>query len=137
MKKLLMSFVIASTALTAAAPAAAQSWERDRYQDRYVDDREFRGDRNFRGDRDFRGPPVQVQLSRLNQQIERGRQRGTLTNNEARRLRGEVQQLFSLAGRFHRTGGIDQREHFELQRRIGWVRQQLRFERRDDDRRWR
>lgn len=127
MKKLVMSLAIVSTALTAAAPAAAQWQQRDRYQDRYQDDR------------GYRGQDVRPQLHRLSQQISRGIETGRLTNGEARRLRGEVQQLWRLASRFHSTGGYNRREQFELQRRIGWVREQLRFERRDDDRRrgWR
>jgi len=132
MKKFLVSLAIASTALTAAAPAAAQWQGRDRYEDRYHDQRGW-------DDRDYRGGDVRPQLHRLSQQISRGVERGQLTNGEARRLRAEVQQLWRLASRFHATGGYDRREQFELQRRIGWVREQLRFERRDDDRRggWR
>lgn len=131
MKKFLVSLAIASTALTAAAPAAAQ-WGRDRYQDRHYDDRGY-DDREFRG-----GYDVRPQLHRLSQQISRGLERGQLTNGEARRLRGEVRQLWGLASRFHSTGGYDRREQFELQRRIAGVRDQLRYERRDDDRRgWR
>lgn len=124
MKKFLVSLAIASTALTAAAPAAAQWQGRDRY---------------YQDDRGYRGQDVRPQLHRLSQQISRGVESGRLTNGEARRLRAEVQQLWRLASRFHATGGYNQREQFELQRRIGWVREQLRYERRDDDRRggWR
>ena len=123
MKKLLMSLVIASTALTASAPAAAQWQGRDRYYD----------------DRGYRVQDVRPQLHRLSQQIQRGQESGRLTNGEARRLKGEVALLWRLASRFHASGGYNQREQFELQRRIGWVRDQLRYERRDDDRRggWR
>lgn len=128
MKKLLMSLAIASTALTAAAPAAAQYYGRDRYQDRFED----------RSDRLARGSNVSAELRQLNLQINRSFERGALTRGEFRRLHGEVQNLYRLASRFHSSGGYDRREHFELQRRIGWVREQLRQERRDGDRRnWR
>lgn len=128
MKKLLMSLAIASTALTAAAPAAAQ------YRDRGYDVRSERGydDRDYR-----RGRDVEPQLHRLNQQISRAVQRGTISNGEARGLRAEVQNLWQVAARFHRTGGYDGREYAQLQRRIDRVEDRLRYERRDDNRRWR
>jgi hypothetical protein len=125
MKKLLMSLAIVSTALTAAAPAAAQ-WGRDRYYD----------DRGYRDDRGFQGRAIEPQLHQLNRQISRNIENGRLTYGEANRLRAEVRQLWRLASRFASTGGYDRREQFELQRRVDWVRDQLRYERRDNDRRF-
>ena len=138
MKKLLLSLAIASTALSAAAPAAAQNYGRERQQERYDDRYEDRRDGRGYDQRGYGNADVRPQLHRLSQQITRGVERGNITNGEARRLRGEVQSLWQLASRFHASGGYDRRESFELNRRIARVQEQVRFERRDGDRRnWR
>jgi hypothetical protein len=145
MKKLFVSLALASTALVAAAPASAQYYDRgdrydrydrydlDRYEDRY-DDRGRRDGWNRYG---YRGEDLKPRLDRINSQISRGLQRGAITEGEARRLRGEMGAIWRLSQRFWQSQGYDPRERAELNRRINWLQDQVRSERRDDDRRWR
>jgi hypothetical protein len=145
MKKLFVSLALASTALVAAAPANAQDYDRydrDRYEDRYdrgrwddrQDDRYQRDGWNRFG---YRGEDLKPRLDRIGWQISRGLERGNITPNEARRLRAEIGNIYRLSQHFWRSHGYDPRERAELNRRINWLQQQVRFERRDDDRRWR
>ncbi len=141
MKKLIVSLALASSVLVAAAPASAQYYgrDRDRYEDRY--DRDRYDDRGDRGRSEwnrygYRGEDLQPRLGRIGQQISRGQERGLITNGEARRLRGEVHNIWQLSKRFWASRGYDPRERAELDRRINYLQQQVRFERRDDDRRY-
>ena len=136
MKKLFVSVALASTALVAAAPASAQYYDRgDRYdRDRYEDRYDRRDGWNRYG---YRGEDLKPRLDRINAQISRGLQRGMITEGEARRLRGEMGQIWRLSQRFWQSQGYDPRERAELNRRINWLQDQVRFERRDNDRRWR
>lgn len=137
MKKLFVSLALASSVLVAAAPASAQydrgdRYDRDRYEDRYD-----RGQRDGWNRYGYRGEDLKPRLDRINYQISRGLQRGMITEGEARRLRGEMGQIWRLSQRFWQSHGYDPRERAELNRRINWLQDQVRFERRDDDRRWR
>lgn len=119
MKKLLVSFVLATSALVATAPASAQ----------------YEGARHGYGQR---GQDVQVRLNRIENQISRGVERGRITPREARRLHGESRRIWSQARQFQRSGhGLDYRERAILDRRIDRLQAQVRYERRDDDRNWR
>lgn len=135
MKKLLISLAIASSALVAAAPASAQYYDRgDRYQnDRYHDDR---GDNRWNRF-GYRGEDLQPRLDRIQHQISRGQQRGAITDREAYRLRNEVRNIWRVSQRYYSSYGYDLRERDDLDRRIAMLQRQVRFERRDDDRRWR
>lgn len=135
MKTFLVSLALASTALVASAPASAQYYgDRDRY-DRRHDDRFDRGDRY--GERFQRNGQLGRQLDRIGWQINRGVQNGTLSRREADRLRYEHAQLWRVAQRYYATGGLNGWEAQDLDRRVDRLQQRLRFERRDDDRRWR
>jgi hypothetical protein len=134
MKKFLVSLALASTALVASAPASAQYYERDRHDDRRYDDRGDRGDRYGRGE--YRGQDLRPRLDRIQMQISRGLERGNITPREAQRLRYEANSIWAQARNFYRTGGYDYREQAILDERIERLRERLRHERRDDDRRY-
>ncbi|GAO38187.1 hypothetical protein SCH01S_09_00340 [Sphingomonas changbaiensis NBRC 104936] len=111
MKNLIVSLAIASSAMIAATPAAAQG---------------------FRG-----GNGVHQRLQRIEYRIDRNLQRGSLTRAEAFRLRGQANQIERLAWRYGRDG-MSGWEHRDLERRVDRLQNHLQRQRFDDDRRgWR
>lgn len=124
MKKLLVSLVLASSALVATAPASAQ----------------YHGNRphdSWQGERFTRNNWFGQRLDRINYAIQRGMERGAITPREAQQLRREHQNLWRVGQRYYSTNGLDRRERADLERRLDRLQQRLRFERRDDDRRHR
>ncbi len=75
------------------------------------------------------------ELWQLSQRVDRGVRQGDLTRREADYFRREIAQLRNLDQRYS-YGGYDWRDQRQLDQRIDRLRQQLRFDRRDDDRRW-
>ncbi len=112
--KALIASVAAVAALSAAMPAAAQSWGRD------SDFRDFGRGRS--------------ESARLERRIEVGLRSGQLTFREAAMLRRDVAQVRDLEWRYGRDGRISAREARDLDWRYASVTQRLRFERRDPDR---
>ena len=129
MRKLILSTVLAATALGVAAPAAAQFRDHRRdngYQNQYV------------------GANYAVRIENLHRRIHLLDERGAFSRQESYRLNREVDQLQALYNRF-RYDGISQRERYEIDRRIAWLRDQVREDRFDGryqdrrypgDRRW-
>lgn len=110
MKKILLGLV-AATALTAAMPAAAQSFAPSLR------------DINYRE-------------ARLNQQISWGAQRGSLTRYEVRDLRVRLAEVDRLENYYIRTGGgLSYQEIAILNRKLDTVAYRLQVNNRDDDRR--
>ena len=128
MRKVLLSLGLATIALS-AVPAAAQSY---RYDDRGYGDR---GNGWNGGNGQYRDGARQ-ELWRLSQQVDRGIQRGNLTRREADYFRREIAQLRYLDQRYG-YGGYNGRERAQLDQRIDRLRDRLRYERSDDDRRYR
>ena len=120
MKKVLLS-VVAAAAMATALPALAQP-----YGNAW-------GHPSNRGYNNY--SPLQGRLDRLHERIERGLYNGSLTRGEARRLHIRVEQLARLERHFARDG-FSPWERAELERRFDQLRMEIRFERRDDDRRW-
>ena len=112
MRKLLIP-LLAIGAVAAAAPASAQS---------------------YRGHPAAAQAQIRQEISQLDQQISRAEQRGRISPREAQGLR---RQVINLHKRFAqvRRGGIDRREHAMLDGQIRQIRQTLRSERADLDRR--
>ena len=110
MKKALIASVAAVAAVSAALPAAAQTWGRF-------------------DDFGRAGPSA-----RIEQRIETGLRSGQLTMREATMLRRDVARVRDLEWRYGRDGRISSSEARDLDRRYAEVTQRLRFERRDPDR---
>jgi hypothetical protein len=129
MKKLIATLALGASVLAAAAPASAQSYRADRYDDRY--------DRGGRwNDTGFHPTQLRPRLDRISWQISQGMQRGRLTPGEAARLRAEHRHIWQVATNYYRSNGVNQRELRDIDYRIDRLQQRLRFERRDDDRRY-
>ena len=113
MKKL-MIMVAAMAAFGAAVPASAQY-----------------GGQSYRGpdwgpgwDRNFRGPNYDNRIDRLEAQIQRGIQRGTISYREARSLREDVRKLERIERDYSR-GGFTRSERDRLERRIDNLREKI------------
>ena len=112
MRKIVISALIAGAAVV-ASPAAAQNWGYNGYG---------------------AASAVSQQIHQLQSQIANAQRRGTISPREANGLRrqaSQVQRNFRLFSR----NGLDRREVAVLQSQVQQVRQALRFERRDFDRR--
>jgi hypothetical protein len=106
MKKLL-ALAAAIGALTVAAPASAQTWQ-----------------------------SINERQARLEQRIEVGIRNGSLTRNEAFRLRAEFRDLARLEARYRATGGLSYGEREDLDRRFDALSMRIRYERHDQDSRY-
>lgn len=117
MKKILLSIaaVSAIAAATVPAMASAQSYGPDRY-DRGPDRGYGQGDR----------------VARLDQRIDMGIRNGSLTRNEAWRLKGDLRETARLQARYSR-GGLSGWERADLDRRFDRISAQIRYERHDRD----
>jgi hypothetical protein len=117
MRKFLISTALLSAAaVSVATPAAAQ----------------YRGQGYGYGE--FRGGGIQRELMEIRQQIRIGFERGALTRHEAANLTRDADRIDDRLRR-KSWDGLSFREREDLQRRIQDLRQRLRFERFDDDRR--
>lgn len=96
MKKIILTIAAATTLLSGAVPAAAQP----------------------------RGNGFDNQIASLQQQIQRGSQRGNITRNEAQGLTKALRNLTQLEQRYSR-GGFSRAEQRTLQQRIQNLRQQI------------
>jgi hypothetical protein len=122
MKKVLLSLA-AVAAVAAALPAAAQP-----YGQAYG----YQGQRGY----DQRGwTPIEVRLERLHTRIERGVQNGRLTRREAQGLRMEFRDLVQRE-RVYSRDGLSWQERADLDARFDRLSARIRWERRDDDRRY-
>ena len=117
MRKFLISAMLLST-VAVATPAAAQY------------------------NRGHQGQNIERQLDQLEQRIDQLRDRRLISNNEARRLSRQAEQIDRLHDRYRRNG-LTQREHWDLHNRDQNLRHQGQAERREgrddrrDDRRYR
>lgn len=108
MKKILAAAAAVSV-LAVAAPAAAQSWE-----------------------------SINQRQANLDQRIDVGVRNGSLTRNEAVRLRAEFRDLTRLEARY-RSDGLSRSERADLDRRFDALSARIRYERhdrQDRDRGW-
>jgi hypothetical protein len=105
----LLTLTAAAAALAIGAPAAAQTWQPG-----------WQANTNARGAMSF-----DSRIAQLEARLDAGIRAGTIGRNEAQRLRWELAELRRLERHYSR-GGIDQRQHAELQQRLIQVRQQIR-----------
>ena len=111
MRKFLIPAIMAG-AMFAAAPASAQSWGFQRA--------------GF--------TQMRTEIQQLNNQISRAQMNRRISPREAQGLRRQVNMLQRNFRMFSRNG-IDRREHAMLDNQLRHIRQNLRAERRDLDRR--
>ena len=124
MRKLILSAVLAATALGAVAPAAAQY-------------RDPRRDQGYGYNNPYAAQNYAARIENLHRRIHMLDERGAFSRQESYRLNREVDQLQALYSRY-RYDGISPRERYDLDRRIAWLRDQVRedrFDGRYDDRR--
>lgn len=96
--------------------------------------RNWFGGRDWRDDRG-RWVSIERRQVQLDRRIDQGLRSGQLTRPEARRLREEFRDIARLEHRYRR-GGLSNRELADLDRRFDRLAMQIRWERRDDDRRY-
>jgi hypothetical protein len=101
MKKLL-AMAVAASALAFAAPASAQGWQ-----------------------------SINQRQAQLDQRIDVGVRNGSLTRNEAVRLRAEFNDLARLEARYRAGDGLSYGERQDLDRRFDSLSQRIRYERND------
>lgn len=107
MKKILIPVLAASALAATAAPAFAQSWQN-----------------------------INARQAQLDRRIDQGVRNGSLTRNEAVRLRAEFRDIARLETRYRATGGLQGWERQDLDRRFDRLSAKIRMERHDrDDRR--
>lgn len=112
MKKLVVSSLIAASAIALSAGAASAQPRRD-HQD------------------NGRWVSISERQRTLDTRIERGVQRGDLTRREAMNLRREADQIARLEYRY-RANGLSNWERRDLDRRFDQLASQIRWERRDN-----
>lgn len=118
MKKLALAAIAVAT--LAGSAATAQPYGYSRYDGRY--------DRNSYASMEQR----KMQIDR---RIEQGLRTGQLTRREAWQLRAEFNQIARLEARY-RSNGLSPWEARDLDRRLDQLAMQVRYERRDDQRRY-
>lgn len=107
MKKFL-AIAVAAGALATAMPAAAQSWQ-----------------------------SINQRQHNLDARIDAGVRNGSLTRNEAVRLRAEFNDLARLEARYRASNGLSRWERDDLDNRFDALSSRIRYERNDrDDRGW-
>jgi hypothetical protein len=136
MRKILISAAVTAAAATlVAAPASAQYRGQDRGG---WDQRDHRDDRGYGNNNANRQAVNQLMrdLDRAESQIQRGVQRGNISQREAQGLRREAANIRQRLQRASRNG-LSRGEVNELRMRIDRLEQRVRYERRDrDGRRW-
>ncbi|HET9229710.1 MAG TPA: hypothetical protein VFO00_00370 [Vitreimonas sp.] len=107
MKKLLTAAAVVSM-LAVAAPASAQSWQ-----------------------------SINQRQANLDHRIDMGVRNGSLTRNEAIRLRAEFRDLARLEAHYRASRGLSNAERRDLDRRFDLLSARIRYERQDrQDRGW-
>ena len=131
MRKFLISAALLTATMAVATPADAQ-YGGQGYGQGY-------GYGQGRGYGEFRGGGIQRELAEIRQQIRIGFERGALTRHEAADLTRDTNRIEDRLRR-RAWDGLSFREREDLQRRVQNLRERLRFERFDDqrrgDRRW-
>ena len=105
--KQFLAMAVAASALAVAAPASAQQWQN-----------------------------INQRQANLDQRIDVGVRNGSLTRNEAVRLRGEFNDLVRLEARYRSSNGLSMSERRDLDMRFDRLSSQIRYERHDRNDRW-
>lgn len=102
MKKILIPLLAASALTAVAAPAFAAPWMN-----------------------------INQRQAQLDHRIDQGVRNGSLTRNEAYRLRAEFRDIARLEAHYRSTGGLQAWERQDLDRRFDRLSARIRFERHD------
>ena len=113
------------------ATGGLQAWERTDLDNRL--DRLSQKVRNERQEalRSGAWRNINARQSQLDDRIDIGLRRGSLTRSEAARLRAEFQELARLEARYRATGGLAAWERTDLDRRFDRLRAEIRVENAD------
>lgn len=141
MKRAFLAVVLGATALTAAAPAFAQSYgapaaggygDRDHDRDRDRMRHDERGGGYGFGREFYRGAPESPweRMQWLQQRIERGRADGSLNPREAMRAQREVERTREyIRTNRQRYGQLRQVDRDYVQQRLDYISQRIRWSR--------
>mgnify|MGYP003395119754 CR=1 FL=1 len=102
-----LAMAVAASALAVAAPASAQQWQ-----------------------------SINQRQANLDQRIDVGVRNGSLTRNEAVRLRSEFNDLARLEAHYRSSNGLSMSERRDLDMRFDSLSAQIRYERNDRDDRY-
>ena len=102
-----LAMAVAASALAVAAPASAQSWQ-----------------------------SINQRQANLDHRIDVGVRNGSLTRNEAMRLRAEFRDLARLEARYRASRGLSNAERRDLDRRFDRLSALITARMNDRDRRW-
>lgn len=107
------------------------NWERNDLDRRFDSlSQQIRYQRHDRDERGDNWQPINQRQRQLDQRIDAGVRDGSLTRNEAYRLRAEFQDIAQLEQRYRRNG-LSGRERADLDNRFDRLSQQIYAERRD------
>jgi Ni/Co efflux regulator RcnB len=104
MKKIAIALIAASALAATAAPALAAPWQN-----------------------------INQRQANLDRKIDQGVRTGQLSRREAANLRLEFRGIARLESRYRATGGLQQWERRDLDRRFDVLNAKIRYERRDRD----
>ena len=134
MRKMIISAVLASAALVAALPAAAQPGYGGGY-DAYGGRGGYGYDQSQFGSRGWNRTQFDREFQRIDRQIHNGLLNRRISRREADRLIRELRNDRGLHRAYFRDGRLDRRERRDLELRVDRLQRQVRFERRDNDNR--
>ena len=120
MKKLVLAALVPAAILSAAAPASAQSWGH------------YNGGYNNGWRTPARNADIRQDIDGLRWQIDKAYRYRAISGREAESLRREAVSLQRQYASYAR-GGLSRGEYAALERRVSYVKQQLRMERWDRD----
>ena len=80
--------------------------------------------------------PIGLRQAQLEQRIDAGVRHGDLTRRQAARLRAELDEIVRLEA-YYRRDGLSAWERADLESRLDWLSQRIRFERQYGDDAWR
>ena len=137
MKKTLtiLAATAASVLALSAGTASAQGWNSNSQRPADVEARYDRGGERHNEWRDSRGGWMNInqRQAKLDRRIDQGIRNGSITRNEAIRLRSEFRDIARLEARY-RANGLSNWERADLDRRFDTLSARIRWERNDGDR---
>jgi hypothetical protein len=137
MKKLIMIALMVAGAISADAQNDSRYERHERWDNngRYDHSRDRRFNSRW-GYSQRHSNPIDDMQNDIRREIEWGSRKGSLTNNEARRLARELDRIEYREDRYFRDGYLSQWEFENLARDLYALDREVSRQRRDWDRRW-